>query len=41
MYRIDATQVDLGLDVDTNIVNIEIASVSWSSIHEKVEQHWG
>ena len=43
--------IDQGLDTDTNIVNIKSVSVffdiylapknMWSSIHEKVEQHWG
>ena len=46
-------KIDLGLDMGTNIVNVRSASVwwhlyvkqhlsnAWSSIHEKVKQHWG
>ena len=46
----DTTQVDLGLDVNWNILYIECVYVwwyfyvlgnIWSSSHEKVKQHWG
>ena len=42
--------IDLGLDMGTNIVIIKSVSIwwwlyvlsnIWSSIHEKVKQHWG
>ena len=50
-HRSDIDQLDyLCLDMDTNIVNIRsislwwhlyVLSNTWSSIHEKVKQHWG
>ena len=46
------TEIDLGLDMDTDILNIYMSqyivicikqhvSNIWSSIHDKVKQHWG
>ena len=49
--RTDTTLADLGLDMDTNIVNIKSVEVwwclkqhlsdIWSSIHERDKQTWG
>ena len=52
MDHIDMTQIDLGLDMDIIIVIMDNVSailvtcikqhlsIIWSSIHEKVKQHW-
>ena len=48
--HIGTTQIDLGLDIETNIVNIKSVLVWWwlyvlsnirSSVHENVKQDWG
>ena len=50
--HMDATYIDLGLDMHTNILNIKLSQYNmvkcikqylsniWSSIHEKSKQQW-